>query len=111
MPKLKPKELQALLKKNPAPFVLLDIREAAEYAEGHIAGAVNIPLSNFSTVSGQIPAGTRIILYCATGARNYSAYRQLRRLGYSDISQAVLEEWEEAGLVLEGAGGAAASRN
>ena len=101
MPKLTPGELQALLKKQPESFVLLDIREPADYAEGHIRGAVSTPLTDFAKAMAAVPPGKKIIVYCTTGARNYSAYRQLRRMGYTDISQAVLDEWEEAGLPLE----------
>lgn len=100
MAKLQPKELQELLKKRPESFILIDIREPAEYAEGHIQGSVNIPLTEFSKVSAKVPMGKKIIIACSTGARTYNAYRQLRRMGHIDISQVILDEWEEAGLKL-----------
>jgi rhodanese-related sulfurtransferase len=89
-----------LLQKKSGTFVLIDIREPAEYAEGHIRGSINIPLMEFSKVSAQVPMGKKIVITCSTGARIYNAYRQLRRMGHIDISQAILDEWEEAGLKL-----------
>ena len=40
-----PTELDAMLKEGKA--LLIDVREAGEFATGHIAGAVNMPLSGF----------------------------------------------------------------
>jgi phage shock protein E len=101
LPKLSPRELQKLLDRWPRTFTLLDIRERAEFADGHIAGAVNVPLSNFTNAPALLGNRTKkIIIYCSTGARNYSAYRKLRRLGYTDMSQAILKEWLAAGLPL-----------
>jgi rhodanese-related sulfurtransferase len=101
MPKLAPGELQELLQRKPGAIVLLDIREPEEYAEGHIRGAVNTPLTSFDRISPQLLQGKRIVIYCTTGARNYNGYRKLRQLGYGDISQAVLDEWEDAGLPVD----------
>lgn len=101
LPKLPPRELQTLLARQPETFTLLDIRERDEFADGHIAGAINVPLSDFSNAPALLgDKMKKIIIYCSTGVRNYSAYRKLHRLGYTNMSQAILNEWLDAELPL-----------
>src|SRR5690606_1859433 len=63
-----PASLRAMLGSGSA--LLIDVREADEFAEGHIPGAVNMPLSEFSPDA--IPdAGERtIVLQCVGGKRS-----------------------------------------
>ena len=63
-----PAELAAMLKDGAA--VLVDVREPDEFAAGHIAGAVNLPLSRFSPDQLPHPAGKRLVLQCAGGKRS-----------------------------------------
>lgn len=62
---------------------LVDVREAGEFASGHIPGAMNAPLSRFDP--SRIPAGKPVILYCATGARSGMAVRALQQAGRDDV--------------------------
>jgi len=39
-----------------------------------------------------------VVVYCKSGERSYTAYRKLQKLDYSKIAQAILADWEEAGL-------------
>jgi rhodanese-related sulfurtransferase len=63
-----PEELAAMLKDRSV--ILVDVREPDEFAGGHIAGAINLPLSRFAP--DQLPpAGDKIIvLQCAGGKRS-----------------------------------------
>lgn len=64
--------------------VLLDVREADEYADGHIPGSVNLPLSALDTVEIAVPdPKTPVFVYCLSGARSAQAVAKLQRLGYS----------------------------
>jgi predicted sulfurtransferase len=47
-------------------FVLVDTRSEAEYAEGHIKGAINVPPEKLQFISGLLPRDKRlpIIFYC-----------------------------------------------
>ncbi|WP_293860298.1 rhodanese-like domain-containing protein [uncultured Alsobacter sp.] len=47
---------------------LVDVREPEEFRAGHIAGAVNLPLSRFDPA--RLPAGRPIVLHCLSGARS-----------------------------------------
>lgn len=94
------KEFKALMENKPGSFVLVDVREPNEFAEGHIPGAINIPMTNFAAAS-RLDRNRKIIIYCITGARSYTAYRKLKKLSFPDIGQITFEEWKEAGFPIE----------
>lgn len=68
-------------------FVLLDVRTPEEYEEGHIEGALNIPLKELAyEVENEIPdVETAIYLYCRSGVRVITAGHILYDLGYENI--------------------------
>lgn len=61
---------------------LLDVREPDEYAAGHVAGAVNVPLSQLRTRHGELPRDRRLAVYCAARQRAYYATRFLLQNGF-----------------------------
>ncbi|MDR1664982.1 MAG: rhodanese-like domain-containing protein [Clostridiales bacterium] len=62
---------------------IIDLRLPEEYAQGHLAGSVNIPFTEISTVQGFIlDLNTPIFLYCQSGKHSRSAKDVLRYLGY-----------------------------
>lgn len=96
--RIPPKELQKMLAATPAAITLVDVRDQREYAEGHIKGAVNIPVEQFAARSGTLEKEKKIIVYCNSGGRSYNAYRKLKKMGYGNIAQAIFADWQEAGL-------------
>lgn len=64
---------------------LIDVRTPGEFADGHIPGAVNIPLDDLRESLDRIPADKPIVLYCGVGLRGYLASNILRQRGYSDV--------------------------
>lgn len=94
------KELRAMMKKKPRTFVLLDVREAHEYAAGHLSGAINIPVTKFAAAA-KLDRGRKVVIYCRSGARSYTAYRKLKKLGFPDVWQITFEDWQEAGFPIE----------
>ena len=67
-------------------ITLIDVREADEYAAGHIKNALLNPLSTFDVA--QLPApqpGQQIIIYCRSGRRSISAMEKAQRAGRTDI--------------------------
>lgn len=80
-------ELQVELR-GASPPVLLDVRSAAEFASGHIPGAVLMPLPELGGRVGEIPAGRGVVCVCRSGHRSGMAARQLRARGYSARSLA-----------------------
>jgi rhodanese-related sulfurtransferase len=81
VPTISPAELHALIARH-AFFALVDVREPAEFAAGHIPGAVSLPLSGLSATYHQIPKGLRLVVYCRTGHRSAKAVEFLRANGY-----------------------------
>ncbi|MBD2666811.1 FAD-dependent oxidoreductase [Richelia sinica] len=58
--------------------MLLDVREAYEFAAGHVETAVNIPLSELRQRMVELPTDQDIWVYCQVGQRGYYATRALR---------------------------------
>src|ERR1039458_7629016 len=67
--------------------VFLDVREADEYAQGAIPGAMHIPRGYVELqVEGRIPDKSQpIVVYCAGGTRSALAAKALGELGYTDV--------------------------
>ncbi|MBK8047440.1 MAG: hypothetical protein IPK16_10160 [Anaerolineales bacterium] len=68
-----------------AGIYLIDVREPAEYAEGHIPGAVNIPLRTLAQSLDKIPQDQPVLVYCASGLRAGTATAALRTLGFDNV--------------------------
>jgi NADPH-dependent 2,4-dienoyl-CoA reductase/sulfur reductase-like enzyme/rhodanese-related sulfurtransferase len=63
-------------------FLLLDVRDSDEYAQGHISGAKSIPLTELRRRLPELPRDREIRLYCAGGQRAYYAARLLIQHGF-----------------------------
>ena len=63
---------------------IIDVRSAVEYAEGHIPGAVNIPLNQIPLLD--VPKDAPIYLYCRSGARSARGCKALEKLGFTNVS-------------------------
>ncbi len=67
--------------------VLLDVRTAQEYAEGHIPKSVNIPLQTIEKISSKVKdINTPLYVYCYSGARSSQACGLLKRMGYTNVN-------------------------
>ncbi len=65
--------------------ILLDVRTPAEYASGHIAGSVNIPVDMIGRITDTVrDKNTEIFVYCRSGSRSHRAAYDLKRLGYKN---------------------------
>jgi NADPH-dependent 2,4-dienoyl-CoA reductase/sulfur reductase-like enzyme/rhodanese-related sulfurtransferase len=62
--------------------LLLDVREPDEFVAGHIAGAINLPLSELRERFRELPANRDIWISCGVGQRAYYATRFLAQRGY-----------------------------
>jgi rhodanese-related sulfurtransferase len=66
---------------------IIDVRTAAEFADGHVPGAIHIP---FETIRGRldsIPGSRRdpLVVYCGHGPRAWMAGAVLRSHGFTDV--------------------------
>lgn len=87
--------------------LILDVREPAEFAAGHLPGAINIPRGVLEFQIGNHPAfqgkqTADITVYCQTGGRSALATHALNQLGYAQaVSMAGgFKVWAESGLPL-----------
>lgn len=64
---------------------IIDVREKYEYDQGHIKGAVNIPLSELRKRINEIPKDKKIYLHCRSGQRSYNAVLALQKLGFNNL--------------------------
>lgn len=65
--------------------VLIDVREEAEYAEGHIPGAINLPIRTLAQNLDLIPTDVPVWVYCASGWRAGMSTSSLRMMGYDNV--------------------------
>jgi NADPH-dependent 2,4-dienoyl-CoA reductase/sulfur reductase-like enzyme len=64
---------------------IIDVREKYEYEDGHIKGAVNIPLSELRKRTDEIPKDKDVYVHCRSGQRSYNAILALQNLGYKNL--------------------------
>ena len=68
-------------------YIILDVRRADEFAEGHIPGAINVANEVIGTEEiPELPDKSQLILvYCRSGRRSKEASEKLVKLGYTNI--------------------------
>lgn len=83
--------------------VLLDVREADEYAAGHLPGAVHVSRGMLEFKLGGTPElshrNLKVVLYCKTGGRAALAARSLQDMGYLNVESLAggFDAWAAAG--------------
>lgn len=101
------KELAARLKRGEV--VVLDVRPAAEYAAGHIAGARSVPIGELRRLMRALPDDAEVVAYCRGPYCVYAddAVRELSKKGFrAKRLRDGFPEWRRAGLpVSAGTGG------
>ena len=71
---------------------LLDVRTPAEFAEGHVRGALNISVQSLGGRLGEVP-GERVVVYCRSGGRSAAATRMLRAAGKEVLDLGAMTSW------------------
>ena len=108
---LAPAEAQSQLGRG----VLIDVREPAEFASGHIRGAANIPRGVLEFQVDAHPAAANVVdpalshkeqpvlVYCRTGGRAALAACALQELGFANVRsiEGGITAWIDAGLPLD----------
>lgn len=119
-----PPQAHEILKANPD-AIYLDVRTEAEFAQGHPAGAINIPVvfikgpgqmepnGDFLAVAEKaLPKGKKLVVGCMAGGRSQRACEILEGAGFTDLTnvrggfggardqsgQVVVTGWRDAGL-------------
>lgn len=83
--------------------VLLDVREADEFARERIAGSCSTPLSGFDRLDPAVAEGRSVIVACRSGARTAMNAQRLLAKGFADVAvlDGGLDAWKRAGLPVQ----------
>jgi hydroxyacylglutathione hydrolase len=83
--------------------VVLDVREPAEYAGGHVPGALSIPQADLALHLDELPRDGDLLVVCEGGTRSLRAAKFLRQVGFSRVTNLVggTSAWRKAGLPVE----------
>ncbi len=94
-------EMQA----NNEKFKLVEVLSPDNYRQGHIPGAINIPMDQLQNAGKQLKKTDTIVVYCASYACHAStkAAAQLMKMGFRKTFdfKGSKKEWVDAGLELE----------
>lgn len=82
--------------------VLLDVRTPEEYAEGHLAGSLNIDWNGdaFDAGVAKLDKSKPVFVYCRSGRRSAAAASAMRQMGFKQVygMKGGIEEWKGNGL-------------
>lgn len=83
-----PKEAKEIMDTE-TDYILLDVRTEAEFAEGHIAGAMLLPNDQIGKRAEQelTDKGQLIRVYCRSGRRSKNAAEELAKRGYTNVKE------------------------
>jgi len=78
---------------------VVDARDAAQFAKGHIPGAINIEWRQAVARRGELPKDRMVLIYCNSGSLSAQAVFALRLLGYDNVKvlQDGYEGWKAKG--------------
>jgi rhodanese-related sulfurtransferase len=83
-------------------FVLVDVREDNEWAQGHVPGAVHLGKGIIERdIEARVPdTGAKVVLYCGGGFRSALVADNLQKMGYTNVESmdGGWRGWLEAGL-------------
>jgi rhodanese-related sulfurtransferase len=101
---LEPVAFRQTLQKTPS-AVLLDVRTAEEYREGHLAQAHNVDYKrdDFRQQVGKLDKSKPYFVYCKAGVRSEKAADIMKELGFRQVYtlDGGIDEWEDEDLPVE----------
>ena len=80
-------------------FLVIDARDAGQFAKGHIPGAINMDWRQVLAKRHEIPKNKPVLIYCNTGSLSAQAGFAMRVAGWDNlrILQGGMEEWKAKG--------------
>ena len=68
-------------------YLIVDVRTPEEFADAHVAGAINIPLANIADAQPNLLPDKKqlVFVYCRSGKRSSEAAKRLNKLGYVNV--------------------------
>ncbi len=97
---VEPQEATAMI--NHQDGLVVDVRPMADFSQGHIISAINIPINGFKNQIDQLNKhkGKPIIISCRSGAQSVQACRQLKNAGFEAVYnlKGGMLAWQSANL-------------
>lgn len=84
--------------------LILDVRTAEEFREGHVPGARNIPFDEVPEHAAELGKFKHVYLYCHSGGRVQWTCQMLAQLGlknFDGVMEGGMPDWIEAGFPVE----------
>jgi len=102
-PSVSPAEATQLINRQDA--LVIDVREPAEFAAGHLLGAKNLPLARLAAPGADVAKrkDRPVIVYCDGSDRAGKAASALKKLGFARVLNLAggIKAWQDAGLPVE----------
>lgn len=77
---------------------LVDVRTPAEFAEGHVAGSINIPLDQVQNQIVQFKDKENIVVFCRSGNRSGQAKSILEQNGFTNVTNG--GTWQDVNKII-----------
>lgn len=94
-----------ILNKDNQQWLIIDVRSAEEYAEGHVPGAINIAHSDIADNLDQLLGykDKPVVVYCRSGYRAGKAAKVLLKNDFTQVKhlEGDMLGWQEAGQAIE----------
>lgn len=100
-------EAHVLIEKNKdnPDFVILDVRTAEEYSQGHLkdSAIIDYKSETFDEEVGQLDKSKTYLVYCRTGRRSNEAAEKMTEAGFVDVYHldGGITEWQESGFPVD----------
>jgi rhodanese-related sulfurtransferase len=93
-------DLHERFKNDDGKHTILDARGPAEYAAGHVPGAINIPHTELAGRLDEVPKDQPVYVHCAMGGRAQAAAALLEQHGYDVwcVADGGMRDWTEKGF-------------
>jgi rhodanese-related sulfurtransferase len=100
IPQVDVTEAERRLREDPDRPLLVDVREAYEFAGVRAPGAVLVPMSSFQARIGDLPTDRPLMIVCHLGSRSAAVAGFLIRSGRDDVVNVAggMDAWERGGL-------------
>ncbi|MEJ7901864.1 MAG: rhodanese-like domain-containing protein [Thermomicrobiales bacterium] len=78
---------------------ILDVREPEEWQEGHIPGAIHIPLGELPVRKGELDPAQPVVVVCRSGRRSLDGADTLITAGFTNVKSLAggMVDWADAG--------------
>lgn len=99
--KVSPTDGAALIESMGTELTVIDVRTPAEFAAGHLDGAVNMDVEGgqFSAMIADLPKDAAFMVYCQSGRRSALAAQAMVDAGFTEVYDlGGIADWQAAGL-------------